>query len=280
MRLEIKGVQFGYRSMPVLESVSLSAGEGEVLSLVGPNGSGKTTLLKCINRILKTKKGTVFVAGRDVSKVKVKELARLLGYVPQSTHNSFPLTVFDTVLLGRTPHVSFKVSERDKEIVFSVLTMMGLEEMAFRTFNELSAGEKQRVLLARSLAQEPQVLLLDEPTSNLDLKHQLETLDLISEVVKKKGLSAVMAIHDLNLASRFSDKIAMLKDGGIYAAGESGEVFSPENIREVYGVETRVLANDSGKPYIIPLAAVENGFGRLSGEEVGENKHKAVFQRR
>jgi len=131
-----------------------------------------------------------------------------------------------------------------------------------------------------SLVEEPQVLLLDEPTSNLDLKHQLETLDLISEVVKKKGLSAVMAIHDLNLASRFSDKIAMLKDGGIYAAGESGEVFSPENIREVYGVETRVLANDSGKPYIIPLAAVENGFGRLSGEEVGENKHKAVFQRR
>lgn len=275
MRLEIKGVQFGYRSMPVLESVSLSAGEGEVLSLVGPNGSGKTTLLKCINRILKTKKGTVFVAGKDVSKVKAKELARFLGYVPQSTHNSFPLTVFDTVLLGRTPHVSFKVGERDKEIVFSVLTMMGLEEMAFRTFNELSGGEKQRVLLARSLAQEPQVLLLDEPTSNLDLKHQLETLDIIREVVKKKSLLAVMAIHDLNLASRFSDKIAMLKDGGIYAAGKSSEVFNPENIKEVYGVETRVLANDSGKPYIIPLAAVENGSGRFSGEEMGENKQKA-----
>lgn len=258
MILEVKGVQFGYKSRLVLKDISLNVSGGEVLSLVGPNGSGKTTLLKCMNRILKTQKGTVFVAGRDVGKMKTKEMARAMGYVPQSANSSFPLTVFDTVLLGRTPHVTFKVNERDKEMVFSALTMMGLEAMAFRTFNELSGGERQKVLIARALAQEPEVLLLDEPTSNLDLRHQLEVLGTIASLVKGKGLLAVIAIHDLNLASRYSDSIVMLKDGVIYATGKAGEILNAANIREVYGVDATVNG-DSGRPYVIPLAPVANG---------------------
>jgi iron complex transport system ATP-binding protein len=255
MKLEIKGVEFSYRSVPVLKDISLNVGEGEVLSLVGPNGSGKTTLLKCINRILRPKKGTILLEGKNIGGMKLRELARSLGYVPQSAPTSFPLTVFDTVLLGRKPHVNWRLGERDKEIVFGVLKLMELDEMALRMFNELSGGEKQKVLMARALCQEPQVLLLDEPTSNLDLRHQLEILDLIIDVVKERGLAAIMAIHDLNLASRFSDKIVMLKDGKVYAAGKSKRTLNSENVREVYGVET-IINNDSGRPYIIPLASV------------------------
>jgi iron complex transport system ATP-binding protein len=258
MKLEIKGVQFSYGSMPALESISLGVEAGEVLSLVGPNGSGKTTLLKCINRILKPKRGTILVEGRDVSKVELKDLAHCLGYVPQSAPSSFPLTVYDTVLLGRKPHVNWKLGEKDKEIAFGVLRLMKLDDMALRLFNELSGGEKQKVLMARAFSQEPQVLLLDEPTSNLDLRHQLEVLGLIVDMVRERGLSAVMAMHDLNLASRFSTKIVMLKQGKIYAAGEPREILNSDNIKEVYGVET-TINSDSGRPYIIPLTPMGKG---------------------
>jgi iron complex transport system ATP-binding protein len=256
MKLEIQGVQFSYGSVSVLEDISLSIEAGEILSLVGPNGSGKTTLLKCINRILKPQRGTILVEGRDVSRVELNELAHSLGYVPQSAPASFPLTVYDTVLLGRKPYVNWKLSERDKEIAFGVLRLMKLDDMALRLFNELSGGEKQKVLMARALSQEPQVLLLDEPTSNLDLRHQLEVLGLIVEMVKGRGLSAVMAMHDLNLASRFSDKIVMLEYGRIYAAGEPSVVLNSDNIKEVYGVETTVNS-DSGRPHVIPLSPME-----------------------
>ena len=256
-QLEIRGVQFSYKSVPVLKNINLSLDEGEVLSLVGPNGSGKTTLLKCINKILKPEKGTILVKGKNVRRMRLKELACFFGYVPQSTYNSLPLTVFDTVLLGRTPYMNFKTSERDKEMVFEVLELMGIEEMAFKMFNELSGGERQRVLIARSLAQEPHVLLLDEPTSNLDLKYQLEMLHLIVDMVKEKGISTVMAIHDLNLASRFSDKIVMLKNGRVCTTGAPWEILTSVNIKEVYGVEATIIDNNSRRPYIIPLFSKE-----------------------
>jgi len=255
MRLEIQGVRFSYGSTPALKDVSIEVREGEVVSLVGPNGSGKTTLLKCINKILSPQKGTILLAGKDVSKVSLKELARLAGYVPQSGVRSFPTTVFDTVLLGRKPYLGWTVSTRDKDVALNLLQLMGMEDTVLRDFNELSGGEKQKVLLARALAQEPAVLLLDEPTSNLDLRHQLEVMDLICSLVKRNGVSAIMAIHDLNLASRYSDRVILLKKGLIYAAGEPRLVLVPENIREVYGVDTIVNQN-SGKPYIIPLAPV------------------------
>ncbi|RLC61258.1 MAG: ABC transporter ATP-binding protein, partial [Chloroflexi bacterium] len=164
MRLEIQGVHFSYGSIPALKDISIEVREGEVVSLVGPNGSGKTTLLKCINKILSPQKGTVLLAKKDVSKLSLKELARLAGYVPQGTVRSLPTTVFDTVLLGRKPYLSWTVGTRDKDVASNLLQSMGMENMALRDFNELSGGEKQKVLLARALAQEPAVLLLDEPT--------------------------------------------------------------------------------------------------------------------
>ncbi|MDY6910807.1 MAG: ABC transporter ATP-binding protein [Chloroflexota bacterium] len=256
MRLELEGIRFGYNSVDILQDVCLTVEKGQVLSLVGPNGSGKTTLLKCINKILKPKRGTLLLEENDIARMGLKELAREIGYVPQSAPVTLPLTVFDTVLLGRKPYVNWRTGERDKEITFRMIELMELEHLAFRMFNELSGGEKQRVLMARAFAQEPQVLLLDEPTSNLDLRHQFDVLDLVIDMVKERELSAVMAIHDLNLASRFSDRIVMLKDGEIYAVGTSKKVLNAENIRVVYGVEA-VIHKDSGRPYIIPLGSVK-----------------------
>jgi len=255
MKLEIKGVSFSYGSRPALEDVTMSIEEGEIVSLVGPNGSGKTTLLKCINRILKLQKGTVLVEEKDISKLKLKELAKILSYVPQSVSHSLPLTVFEIVLIGRKPHLDWNVSSRDKEIVLNILSLMGLKEMVLRQSNELSGGEYQKVLIARALAQEPQVLLLDEPTSNLDLKHQLDVLNLITSIVKEKNIAAVMALHDLNLASRFSDKMIFLNGGKIYDAGKPETVLTERNIRKVYGVEAIVNEN-SGYLHIIPIASV------------------------
>ena len=255
MKLEVKDITFSYNSRPVLEGVTLKAAEGNVASLVGPNGSGKTTLIKCINRILKPRLGIVLVGREDVGKVKLRGLARLLGYVPQSADHVFPSTVFDAVLLGRRPYVDWGISSRDKEVVSQILSLMGLEEMALRQFNELSGGERQKVLIARALAQEPQVLLLDEPTSNLDLRHQLEVLDIVRSIVDESGITAIMAIHDLNLAARFSDTLVFLDKGRIYDAGEPAQVLTQENIRNVYGVEA-IISKNSGHLHIIPLAPV------------------------
>jgi len=252
MKLKVKGVHFSYNGVSALDDVSIEVGDGEVVSLVGPNGSGKSTLLKCINKILKPKKGAILLEEKDLSDIGLNEMAQLSGYVPQSANYLFPSTVFDAVLLGRRPYVDWSVSPRDKEVVSQTLAATGLEGMVLRYFNELSGGERQKVLIARALVQEPEILLLDEPTSNLDLRHQLEILDLITAMVREKGISAIMAVHDLNLASRFSDKIIFLTEGRIYTAGEPGAVLTQENIRSVYGVDT-LVNNDSGRPHIIPI---------------------------
>lgn len=252
MKLEVKGVYFSYSSIDALKDVTMEVTDGEIVSIVGPNGSGKSTLLKCINRILNPKIGTILINGKNIKEHEIKELARLFGYVPQNDNYVFPFTVFEIVLLGRKPHVNWRLSAKDKEIVYSILELMGLEKLAFRPFNELSSGEKQKVLLARALAQEPEILLLDEPTSNLDLRHQLEILNFISAIVKKKGISAIMAMHDLNLAFRFSTQTILLKQGKIYAAGKPNEIFTEENIKAVYGVEV-IIHKNSEIPYLIPV---------------------------
>lgn len=256
MKLKVKDLYFSYDSVDVLEDVIMEVGRGETVNLVGPNGSGKSTLLKCINMILKPKRGTVLVKESDIKRSGLKELARMMGYVPQSAGSSLPSTVFDAVLLGRKPHMGWGVSKRDKEIVSDTLELLGLGDMAMRQFNELSGGERQKVVIARALAQEPEILLLDEPTSNLDLRHQLEVLKLISSAVREKGVSAVTAMHDLNLASRFSDKVLFLKEGKVYDVGKPQEVLNSENIKAVYGVET-IINKDSGIPHIIPLGVAE-----------------------
>ena len=210
-----------------------------------------------MDKILKPK-GSILIDGRDIDTVSRTELAKRLGYVPQSSSTPLATTVFDTVLMGRRPHISWRVSDSDLDKVADILGLLHLEYLAMRDFSQLSGGQKQKVLIARALAQEPEVLLLDEPTSSLDMKHQLEVMETISSLVKEKKISAVMALHDLNLASMFVDKLAILKGGKIYAAGEPIDLLNAKNIRDVYGVEA-VVMNNLDRPYIVPLRSLNEG---------------------
>nr|MCR5853009.1 ABC transporter ATP-binding protein [Methanophagales archaeon] len=182
-----------------------------------------------------------------------REIAKKMGYVPQSTHQVFPNTVFDVILMGRRPHFAWKCNEKDIEKVLETLKMLGIENLAMRDITELSGGQQQKVFIARALAQEPEILLLDEPTSNLDIKHQLEVMNIIKSITNERGITAIMAIHDLNLASRYADRVIMMHKGRIFAVGSPEEVLTPENIREVYGVEAEVLCGKDGKPLILPI---------------------------
>jgi len=254
VNITIKGLKFGYNGSRILDDLDLEIGDSEVLALVGPNGSGKTTLIKCIDRILKPK-GSILLDGKDLESIGRKEIARRLGYVPQSSSTPLATTVFDTVLMGRRPHINWRVSDGDIEKVSETLELLDLQDLAMRDFSQLSGGQKQKVLVARALCQEPEVLLLDEPTSNLDMRHQLEVMEMISRLVKEKKISAVMALHDLNLAAMFADKLAILKGGKIFRAGRPSDLLNSENIREVYSVEA-VVMNEMGRPCIIPLRSL------------------------
>jgi iron complex transport system ATP-binding protein len=184
------------------------------------------------------------------------EIAKLIGYVPQSADHYFSSSVFDTVLMGRRPYSSWHSGEKDIEKVVDILTRMELADIALRDFNQLSGGQQQRVLIARALAQEPRALLLDEPTSSLDIAHQLEVMDLIHELAHRHRLSVLMIVHDLNLAARYADKIVMLNGGKVFAQGPPEEVFTAENIARVYCIEASVQKNN-GSLLIHPIARCE-----------------------
>ena len=257
MNLKVNGIVFGYSSVPILDGVMLELNRPEVIGIVGPNGAGKSTLIRCINKILRPQKGTVTMDGRDINDMNRMEISRRLGYVPQSSSNAFPATVFDMILMGRRPHCGWRSSHDDVNRVLEMLKSLEIETLAMRDFNELSGGQQQKVVLARALVQEADVLLLDEPTSNLDVRQQLETMEIVREMVRVKGISAIMAIHDLNLAARYADRIVMLKNGKIYITGKPFSVFTKENIRDVYGVEAEVK-DDDGKPYILLRKSIRN----------------------
>ena len=262
VELKVKDVKFSYASVPILKDVYIELATSEILGVVGPNGAGKSTLIRCIDRILKPQHGVILLDGQDIKEMRLMELAKKIGYIPQSATQVFPATVFDTVLLGRRPHISWKTSERDTEKVLETLQMLNIENLAMRDINELSGGQQQKVFIACALTQEPDVLLLDEPTSNLDIRHQLEVMNILKDIVREKRISAIMAIHDLNLASRYADRIIMMNSGEIFSAGDPVSALTPENIEHVYGVEVRVN-NQDGSPYIVPIRPVkQNGKGR------------------
>ncbi len=250
MILSVQGLDFKYPSHKVLSDVSFSLEKGECLAVLGTNGTGKSTLLKCINRILKPQKGTVIIDEHNVEQTNQAILAQKIGYVSQSSQ-SFRTTVFDTVLIGRKPYIKWDVTKKDLDIVNKAIHMLELEEYSLRYIDELSGGEFQKVLIARALAQEPDILMFDEPTSSLDLKNQLEVINIIKDVVKSKNISAIVTVHDLNLALRFADKFILLKDGQIYAAGGM-EIMTSENIEYVYSVAVTVTKFQN-TPIIVPL---------------------------
>jgi len=221
-----------------------------VVTILGRNGSGKTTLLKTINRILKPCRGAVLVEGTPVMTMSNSDIAKTIGYVPQRS-GGIRCTVFEAVLLGRKPHIRWQVSAGDLEIVREIISLMGLQENVMRDTTELSGGEFQKVLIARALAQEPKILLLDEPVNHLDIKNQIETLMHIREITDKLHIVSIIVLHDINLSLRFSDKYLLLKDGSIYAFG-GREVINEQTIREVFGIDVMVSAIDD-MPFVYPF---------------------------
>jgi len=250
MRLTVADLSFSYNSHPVLSGVGFELPPGRILGVLGVNGAGKSTLLKSINRILRPRTGVVMVDGRDVGRMSRNEAARRFGYVPQQ-HTGDALTVFDTVLLGRKPYIKWAASEQDLLMVERILERLGLAGLARRTMDQLSGGERQKVIIARALVQEPDVMILDEPTSNLDLKNQLQVMGIVSEAVRGRNISAVVSLHDVNLALRFADDVLTIQNGRIRDCLPAGAV-TADTIREVYGVEA-IVGRLDGYPVVIPV---------------------------
>lgn len=241
VEIEVKDVRVYYKSIKALDGVSISVRNGEILSILGPNGSGKSTLLKVINGVLKPRYGAVYLDQRYLGSLPPREIAKKMGFVPQGLHAYGMLTVYDFVMTGRKPYISFVPSKVDEEKVYEALKTVGAIDLMERTLEELSGGELQRVIIARALAGEPEVLLLDEPTSNLDLKYQVELQETIKGL-RARGLIIILATHDLTLAYRISDKALMLYRGKVFAAGKPDEVLTPKCIQEVYGVKPLIIA--------------------------------------
>ncbi len=255
--LRINDIEFSYPSVSVLKGISMEIMPGEIVAIIGKNGAGKSTLIKCMNRILEPGKGKVFLGEKELKRMKGKDIAKSMAYLSQKASYVFPVTVFDVVLSGRYPHLARNSGQRDEVRAAEVLKMMELENLAMRYFNEISGGQQQQVLIARALAQEASILLLDEPTSDLDIKHQLEVMETVRKLVRDREIASVITIHDLNLASRYADRIVMLKNGLIFAAGDAASVLSARNIAEAYGVQVSINKVE-GRPHIIPVCPLRS----------------------
>ncbi len=250
ININVSGISFAYNGCSVLHKISFHVNHGELLAILGPNGAGKTTLLKCMNGIHTPEDGAVLVEERNIFTMSQNEIARLFGYVPQRLETA-RLTVFDSILLGRKPYIKWRVREKDIRMVDATIRRLSLQHLSLRHIDRLSGGELQKVSIGRALVQEPKILLLDEPTSNLDLKNQLDIMSTIKNVVNSHQISAVMTMHDLNTAMRYADKFLFLRNGEITACGGCGSI-NPEVIEKVYGVKVEIEYRN-GYPVIHPL---------------------------
>lgn len=234
--IEAKGICFHYKNCPVvLQNVDFQAEDGHFLAILGNNGAGKSTLLKCMNGILKPDAGSLLLDGEDLLIMPHRQVAQRVAFVAQ-TVASTQMTVHDMVMLGRRPYMGWSFSREDHDIVHAAMARLGLMDMRGRFLNQLSGGERQKVMLARALAQQPRLLLLDEPTSALDIRNQYQVLKIVGELCRTEGLTAVVVIHDLTLALRFCDRFLLMRDGQVYRCGGL-EVLDKTALREVYGVD-------------------------------------------
>lgn len=258
--LEIKNLVCGYVEKEIIKQVSFSAKEGEFLGIIGPNGSGKTTLLRSITGLLKYWEGEVLYNGRNISKIPLREFAQNVAVLPQILNINFSFTVQQLVLMGRYPYLKKfqSINKKDLDIAKNSMSLTDISHLTERRVGELSGGEWQRVLIAQALTQEPKLLLLDEPTTHLDITHQIETLDLIKKLNKEKNLTIIVVLHDLNMASEYCEKIIMLENGEIYIEGTPEEVLTYKNIEEVYKTIVVVIENPvSKKPHVVLIPGKE-----------------------
>ena len=248
MNISVDSVSQKYGNHAVLKDISFESISGEVLALLGPNGSGKSTLIKTIADILAPASGSITIDGVDVQKIDPIDRAKMIGYVPQYFHYTPFTTVLDTVLIGRRPYMSWSVSDEDLNVVDKAMSTMNITDLSDRFVNELSGGQRQRVFIARALAQDPNFFLFDEPTSSLDLRHQLETVSTMREIVRTDNSGMIIALHDLNLALRYTDKVMLLKDGEMYDYGTPSRGYlTTESVRDVYGVHAEFVENAQGR---------------------------------
>jgi iron complex transport system ATP-binding protein len=254
MTLKISSLEVSYGKRQVVKGANLTVEKGELVGLLGSNGSGKSTLIKTIAGINTQTKGSItWNDGIDLTKLPRRDLAKIVAYVPQSIGLSFGLDIREAVLLGRTPYFGTRPREEDWAHVDTAMQRMGLDELGDRAVTELSGGQGQRVLIARALAQDPEILLLDEPTSALDIRYQWQTLEVARDVTRKNNVAAVIAIHDLNQAARFTDRVVFLQDGVVIAEGRPADVYSPELIKQIYGVDVE-LSVHRGFVQVHPLS--------------------------
>jgi iron complex transport system ATP-binding protein len=259
--IEVNSISFRYHEEWVLQEVSFRVEKGEFVGVIGPNGSGKTTLLKILYRLLAPQKGEILFELVSMKKMGRRDIAKRIAVVAQETQLLFPFSVVETVLMGRSPylgHLMFE-SEKDLEIARKAMEWTKILPFSDRLVEELSGGERKRVFIARALAQEPEVILLDEPTANLDIQHQVDFLDLILTLNRERGLTIVMASHDMNVASEFCDRLILLQGGRIFQTGTPEEVITKENIESVYGCEVWIDQHPlSGMPRISLLKKGEH----------------------
>ena len=253
--VRVRDLGFCWGKKTVLDEISFTIISGQIVAILGKNGAGKTTLIKCLNRVQAPQTGKVEICSKDISRQSLIELSKSVSYVPQSVRASFPMDVFDVLLLGRRPHISWMTSSEDLEAVSETLRKFGLEDLAFRRFDRLSGGERQRVIIAKAVVQNPRVYLLDEPTSDLDLQHQLLVMEAVTDIIRNSGgsKSAIFAIHDINIAARFSDRVILLHEGRILADGTPSEVITRSNIATVFGVDSEIAPSSSNSPMNIVI---------------------------
>lgn len=272
MEVRIEDMSFGYGDMRVLHHIDLVIGRPGLVCIVGPNGVGKSTLVRCINKLETPDSGRITVDGIDLREIPSKELAKVMGYVPVASSDIFSMTVFDTVLMGRHPFQSFgRTTDLDRKIAKRSMKMMGVKHLALRGFDELSAGQHQKVAIARGLAQTPRMLILDEPTSNLDVRHQMQVTERLRDLAVSTGMTVLMISHDLNTSAKYADEmIVMALPGVIYSVGTPREVLTEATIRYVYGVDCEVV-DDDGRPHVVlkralPDEAIRDMHRNLNAE--------------
>lgn len=269
MHLKINDIEFAYASREVLKGITFDAGAGEVLGILGHNGCGKTTLLKCINTSLKPKGGCVNVNEQDVITMSKKEIAKRMAFVTQSTNFTFPFTVYETVMMGRYSRMDSlgQETERDIEIVYEAMAETGTLQFMDRDIDELSGGERRRVMIARALVQEPDILLLDEPTLHLDIHHQFDLMDLITRLAQEKSLLVVFVTHDIVFAARYCDRLILMEKGEIVAAGSAEDTITPENLREFFGIEAEITTDDRFGLNVLMLGKTETTIEKTTINE-------------
>jgi len=254
MILQVNDLAFQYKSHHTLENVNFSIQRGETTVILGPNGVGKTTLLKCLNSILSPQNGNILVKDKNIREMDIKQIAKEISYVAQKNETA-RITAFDAILLGRHPHIRYKTRPEDLKKVDAVIKRLNLSHLRLTYLDQMSGGELQKVSIARALVQQTDLLLLDEPTSSLDLKNQTDILELIRHIVKDHGIAAVMTMHDLNTALRYADQYLFLKDKTIYGAGKIKDI-SADMVSEVYGVNVEIVYHN-GFPLVVPIEAVK-----------------------